>query len=86
MVLIDSSPLLPVTDAAILTARTDGALIVVRSGRTTLSLLARALHNLERVKGRPLGVIINGSKIRGGAEATYYEYISRDDSSLAQPS
>jgi capsular exopolysaccharide synthesis family protein len=86
MVLIDSSPLLPVTDAAILTARTDGALIVVRSGRTTLSLLARALHNLERVKGRPLGVIINGSKIRGGSEATYYEYISRDDSSLAQPS
>lgn len=80
MVLIDSSPLLPVTDAAILTARTDGALIVVRGGRTTLSLLDRALHNLERVKGRPLGVIINGAKSRGGGEATYYEYISRDES------
>jgi capsular exopolysaccharide synthesis family protein len=78
MVLIDSSPLLPVTDAAILAARTDGALIVVRSGRTTLNLLEHALHNLDRVKGRPLGVIINGGKTRGGTESTYYEYISRN--------
>jgi capsular exopolysaccharide synthesis family protein len=78
MVLIDSSPLLPVTDAAILTARTDGALVVVRSGRTTLALLEQALHNLERVNGRALGVIINGSKLTGVSESTYYDYVSRD--------
>ena len=70
IVLVDTPPLLPVTDAAILTARTDGALIVVRAGKTTIDQLDKSLQNLERVKGRALGVILDGVSRKG--ENKYY--------------
>ncbi|GIG53768.1 polysaccharide biosynthesis tyrosine autokinase [Demequina activiva] len=73
LVLIDTPPLIPVTDAAILTARTDGALIVVRSGKTTIDLLDRALVSLDKVKGRALGVIVDGMA-RKGPDSHYYGY------------
>jgi len=73
IVLIDTPPLIPVTDAAILTARTDGALVVVRAGKTTIDQLDRALLNLDRVKGRALGVILDGAS-RKGPDSQYYDY------------
>ncbi|MDN4472015.1 polysaccharide biosynthesis tyrosine autokinase [Demequina zhanjiangensis] len=79
LVLVDSPPLIPVTDAAILTARTDGALVVARAGKTTIDLLDRALANLERVNGRPLGVILDGISRKGPGSELYgygYEYTS----------
>ena len=72
-VLIDTPPLIPVTDAAILTARTDGALVVVRAGKTTIDLLDRALLSLDKVKGRSLGVILTGMS-RKGPDSHYYGY------------
>ncbi|WP_062530217.1 polysaccharide biosynthesis tyrosine autokinase [Demequina rhizosphaerae] len=60
IVLVDSPPLLPVTDASVLAARTDGALVVIRAGSATVDTLGEALANLERVRGRALGVILNG--------------------------
>lgn len=77
IVLVDSPPLIPVTDAAILTARTDGALVVARAGKTTIDLLDRALANLDRVKGRALGVILDGVSRKGPDSQLYgygYEY------------
>lgn len=78
MVLIDSPPLIPVTDAAILTARTDGALVVARSGRTTIDVLDRALQNLDKVSGRALGVILDGVP-RKGAHKDQYAYAYQYD-------
>lgn len=91
IVLVDAPPLLPVTDAAILTARTDGALVVSRAGKTTYDQLKRALQNLERVKGRPLGLIINGVSRKSSKGEDYgyqyYTYYNRketgDDTSRA---
>ena len=87
IVLIDAPPLLPVTDAAILTARTDGAMIVTYAHRTTVDALKEAISNLERVKGRPLGVIINGVPQKGVRSDGYgyryrsyaYSYYGRND-------
>jgi capsular exopolysaccharide synthesis family protein len=78
IVLIDTPPLIPVTDAAILTARTDGALIVVRAGKTTIDLLDRALVSLDKVKGRALGVILDGMS-RKGPDSHYYGYANDYD-------
>ncbi len=72
-VLIDAPPLLPVTDAAILSAVTDGALVVARSGTTTLDALGDALGNIGRVNGQTLGLVLNGIP-RRGADSTYYNY------------
>lgn len=58
-VLIDAPPLLPVTDAAVLTALSDGCVISVRYGRTRREELAEAGGALRRVEGKLLGVVLN---------------------------
>lgn len=59
MVVLDAPPLLPVTDAALLTAHADGALLVVSAANTRQEHLERAVENLERVGGRVLGAVLN---------------------------
>ncbi|RFA15164.1 hypothetical protein B7R21_03785 [Subtercola boreus] len=78
IVLVDAPPLIPVTDAAILTARTDGALIVASVGKTTVDALGKSLQNIEKVKGRTLGVILNRVPRKGG-EGGYYGYTYKGD-------
>jgi capsular exopolysaccharide synthesis family protein len=58
-VIIDAPPLLPVTDAAVLTASADGALVVVSAGQTLDTQLRDALTNLTAVNGHTLGVVLN---------------------------
>lgn len=81
LVLVDAPPLLPVTDAAILTASADGALIVISAGQTLDSELTQALHHIEAVSGRTLGVIMNKSSRRSSGGYYYYEasYYGSDD-------
>lgn len=59
VVIIDAPPLLPVTDAALLTAQADGAIVVVRHGKTTKDQLSHALERLEAVDAKTLGVVVN---------------------------
>ncbi len=77
IVLIDTPPLLPVTDAALLTAKTSGAIIVASANKTTFDELGQSLANLRKVKGRSLGVIINRVPMRG-AQADGYGYRYRN--------
>ncbi|GAA5520061.1 iron-sulfur cluster carrier protein [Demequina sediminis] len=79
IVLVDTPPLIPVTDAAILTARTDGAVVVARAGRTTIDVLDKALQAFDRVNGRALGVILDAVPRKGAHKDKYayaydYEY------------
>lgn len=57
-------PLLPVTDGAVLTAVTDGALAVVSAGKPLDSDLASAFGHLEAVHGKALGVVMNQVPVR----------------------
>ncbi|BCB83828.1 hypothetical protein Psuf_011410 [Phytohabitans suffuscus] len=59
IVIIDTPPLLPVTDAAVATVRADGALVVVRCGRTTRPQVATAVRALAAVDARLLGFVLN---------------------------
>ncbi|CCH88118.1 Non-specific protein-tyrosine kinase [Modestobacter italicus] len=58
-VVIDTPPLLPVIDAAAVSALADGCLLVVRFGRTREADLTEAAVTLERVHARLLGVVLN---------------------------
>jgi len=49
IVLIDSPPVLPVTDAAVLSTRIDAVLVVAAAGRTKRRDLARATELLRQV-------------------------------------
>lgn len=75
-VLIDSPPLLPVTDGALLARVTDGALLVVRVHRTTAEQVAQAVDNLDKADANLLGIISvankPASKIAGNYYDTYY--------------
>ncbi|WP_431844245.1 polysaccharide biosynthesis tyrosine autokinase, partial [Calidifontibacter indicus] len=71
-VIIDAPPLLPVTDAAILSAITDGTVLVAASGAVTTDQLQTALDSLDHVGGTTLGIVMNKiPRKRGGR---YYDY------------
>lgn len=72
IVLIDAPPLLPVTDAAVLSSVADGAVVVIRTGKTTQEQLAQSLGNLEKVKGRILGAVLNYVPTNGTDAYSYY--------------
>lgn len=84
MVIFDTPPLLPVTDAAALSRLTDGAILVCRPRSTKADHLDRARESLRSVGTRILGLVLNGvsdrrhpvsdsaysSPIAGAAEST----------------
>lgn len=61
-VVIDSPPLLPVIDAAMLARRVGGAVLVARAGRTTRQQLAQAAHSLRTLDADTLGGILVGTE------------------------
>jgi capsular exopolysaccharide synthesis family protein len=78
-VIVDSSPLLAVTDAAILSANSDGALMMARFGQTKREQLAHAVGNLEDVGASLLGVVFTMTPTRGSASYSYnYSYYGND--------
>lgn len=74
-VIVDSSPLLAVTDAAILATIADGALIMARFGQTKREQLAHAVGNLKDVGAPLLGSVFTMTPARGsGAYGSTYSY------------
>jgi capsular exopolysaccharide synthesis family protein len=73
LVLIDAPPLLPVTDAAVLSKVTSGAILVVRSGRTRREQVHRALETLQAVDAHVFGVVLNMAPTKG-PDAYRYGY------------
>lgn len=59
IVVIDSPPLLPVTDAAVTAKHSDGCLLVVRYGKTKRGQIQTALRSLRSVDARILGTVFN---------------------------
>lgn len=74
LVLIDAPPLLPVTDAAVLTANADGALVVVSAGKTLDTQLGSALDHLSDVEATALGVVLNRVSPRDAGNGYYDQY------------
>src|SRR5690606_10405367 len=60
-VLLDSPPVLAVTDAALLSAKLDGVLLVVRAGHTRREHAVRAKEALERVHARIIGAVLSNA-------------------------
>lgn len=60
MIVVDTPPVLSVTDAAVLSPLVDGMLLVVKMGTTKQSALLQAVEQLQQVNARILGVVVNG--------------------------
>ena len=77
LVVLDTPPVLPVTDPLILARLADGVVIVARCQSTTRSELQRAISTLRRSEGNLLGVILNEVDARREADGYgvgYYAY------------
>jgi succinoglycan biosynthesis transport protein ExoP len=73
LVVFDTPPLLPVSDAAVLGVQVGGVALVAASGQVQRAQLEAALRSLERVNARVVGVIVTMVP-RRGSDAYGYGY------------
>lgn len=74
ILIFDSPPCLAVADAAILSSRVNGTILITDVGRTRTSEARRASEELRRVNANLLGVVLNRLSRRGGYNNRYYYY------------
>ena len=83
LVLIDSPPVLVVTDAVILSALTESVLLVVRQGETRKDALIDAVQKLRGAGANMIGVVMNNVTLSEG-KSYYYSRYYRYESKVAQ--
>jgi protein-tyrosine kinase len=80
-VILDTPPVALLTDASLVSAMTDGALLVVKAGETPSDLVERAVQAVGRE--RTLGVVLN--RATGQLPSTgYYDYYNYYSAPAAQ--
>lgn len=79
VVLIDCPPVLPVTDAAVLSSHVDGTLLVATAGATTGKQLHRSVELLRQVDAPLVGLVMNEAPPEDayGYGYGYYRYVER---------
>lgn len=76
VIVIDSAPLLPVTDSVALATQVDGVILVARAGKTQRSAAAEAWRRLDGVGANLVGCVLNGvSNLATGGYYADYEYL-----------
>ena len=71
LVIFDTSPLLATTESAVLGARADAVVVVVRAGRTDRTSVQQAIGQLRTIGAHLVGVVLNDAD---GAVAKYTGY------------
>ncbi len=71
-ILLDSPPIIHVTDAVILSSLSDGVILVAQGGVTTREALKRARKILQHVNGKLLGIVLNNVDVRSSDYSYYY--------------
>jgi non-specific protein-tyrosine kinase len=71
VVLVDCPPVLPVTDAVVLSRRVDATLLVLSAGETTRNELVRTLEVLGQVDAPLVGMVLNGTSSEGSYGYSY---------------
>lgn len=75
LIICDTPPVLSVSDAVALSAQCDGVVLVVRVGGVSTAALRRAAEQIDGVKGRILGILLNRVDMkRDGYYAEYQRY------------
>ncbi len=80
-VVIDSAPLLGMTDSLYLSSFVDGVVLVIRAGKTPQDALMETKRMLGKIDAKILGVVINAVKekdLRYGYYSYYYSSYYRD--------
>lgn len=72
IVVLDTPPILAVSDANVLAARASGVLVVVNAGQTRRAAVRQAVEGLRKVGANVLGCVLNMVSMRGGRSSYYY--------------
>lgn len=73
-VLIDAPPIMPVTDAAILSAKVDGVIMLLASGEVSPQIAKEAKTRLEQAGAHLLGVVLNKVEVNDSKYGYGYGY------------
>ena len=89
-VLLDTPPLLAATDAAVYSSVMDSVVMVYRVGKIARAVLKRAKAQLDNVKAKVIGIVLNGLKADVSPDFTrqdyykyYYYYTAEDREKMA---
>jgi non-specific protein-tyrosine kinase len=74
IVIIDTPPIMAVTDAAVLGAKVDGVLLVIEPGATRLAAARHTVEQMQRVGANLLGVVLNNLDLRSARYGYRYYY------------
>jgi capsular exopolysaccharide synthesis family protein len=78
-IIIDSPPVLVVTDATILCGRVDTSVLVFRSGKTKRDVAKQVLRKLSGIGARISGVVLNAMDEPKSKRGYYSGYYSKED-------
>ena len=73
-VILDSPPILAVTDSSVLGAHSDGVVVVLRSGETEQKAAERSVDQLRRIGVRIFGAVLNEVATSTAEESYYLQY------------
>jgi non-specific protein-tyrosine kinase len=77
LLIVDSPPVLAVTDASVLAPRMDGVLLVVKPGVTKFMAVKQAVEQLRRVGANLIGIVLNEVEFKRSRyyyKSYYYTY------------
>jgi capsular exopolysaccharide synthesis family protein len=84
LILVDSPPILGVSDASVIASEVDLSIIVVQHRKLPRNMLLRVKQSIENVGGNILGVVLNNVDIRSDSQyqyyTSYYTYYAPSDS------
>ncbi|MEI6674474.1 MAG: polysaccharide biosynthesis tyrosine autokinase [Verrucomicrobiota bacterium] len=90
LVLVDSPPILGVSDASVLASEVDLTMIVVQHRKLPRNMLLRVKQAVENVGGTVIGVVLNNVDVRSDSQYQYYTsyytyYAPAESQARAQP-
>jgi capsular exopolysaccharide synthesis family protein len=89
LVLVDSPPILGVSDAAVLASEVDLTMIVVQHRKLPRNMLLRVKAAVENVGGKVIGVVLNNVDVRSDSQyqyyTSYYTYYAPSESQIGPP-
>lgn len=74
VMILDTPPILPASDALLLSPQVDGVIMIVKTGQINRNLVKKALEQLQMAQANILGVVLNQSDFKRHG---YYKYYSK---------
>jgi succinoglycan biosynthesis transport protein ExoP len=89
LVLVDSPPILGVSDASVLASEVDLTMIVVQHRKLPRNMLIRVKQAVENVGGHVIGVVLNNVDVRSDSQyqyyTSYYTYYAPSEAQIGPP-